>query len=183
MFIWGFPGSSVVKDLLANAGDSGSIPGLEWSPGEGNGNPLQYSCLENPMDGGAWWFTVHEVAEFDTTEQLSTHAQGVHLQAIDRQQVTKRHISSRFKPQRPCLPPPPTLLFFSFFHSVFHTLTHYQFTCMFIVYVSGIRTVILVYFMCSKCFWYHIWLVSCHSVNFCWTQFNQIMSLKSLRFW
>ena len=46
-----------------NAGDLGSIPGLGRSPGEGNGNPLQYSCLENPMDGGAWWATVHGVAK------------------------------------------------------------------------------------------------------------------------
>ena len=46
-----------------NAGDVGSIPGLGRSPGEGNGNPLQHSCLENPMDGGAWWATVHGVAK------------------------------------------------------------------------------------------------------------------------
>ena len=46
-----------------NAGDLGSIPGLGRSPEEGNGNPLQYSCLENPMDGGAWWATVHGVAK------------------------------------------------------------------------------------------------------------------------
>ena len=49
-----FPGGSVVKNPPANAGDVGSIPGLGRSPGEGNGTPLQYSCLENPMDGGAW---------------------------------------------------------------------------------------------------------------------------------
>ena len=49
----GFPGGSVVKNLPANAADAGSIPGLGRSPGEGNGNPLQYSCLENTMDGGA----------------------------------------------------------------------------------------------------------------------------------
>ena len=49
----GFPGGSVVKNLLANAGDAGSIPGLGRSPGEGNGNPLQYSYLKNPMDSGA----------------------------------------------------------------------------------------------------------------------------------
>ena len=49
-----FPGGSEVKVSAWNAGDSGSVPGLGRSPGEGNGNPLQYSCLENPMDGGAW---------------------------------------------------------------------------------------------------------------------------------
>ena len=49
-----------------NAGDLGSIPGLRRSPGEGNGNPLQYSCLENPMDGRAWWATVHRVAKSRT---------------------------------------------------------------------------------------------------------------------
>ena len=46
-----------------NAEDPGSIPGWGRSPGEGNGNPLQYTCLENPMDGGAWWATVHGVAK------------------------------------------------------------------------------------------------------------------------
>ena len=63
------PGGSEVKVSASNAGDLGSIPGLGRSPGEGNGNPLQYSCLENPMDGGAWWATVHGVAESRT--QLS----------------------------------------------------------------------------------------------------------------
>ena len=52
-----------------NVGDLGSIPGLGRSPGEGNGNPLQYSCLENPMDAGAWWAIVHGVAKSRT--QLS----------------------------------------------------------------------------------------------------------------
>ena len=68
----GFPGGSEVKASSCNAGDLGSIPGLGRSPGEGNGNPLQYSCLENPMDGGAWWATVHAVAESDTTEHLTS---------------------------------------------------------------------------------------------------------------
>ena len=59
----GFPGGSAVKASAWNAGDPGSIPGSGRSPGEGNGNPLQYSCLENPMEGGAWWATIHGVAE------------------------------------------------------------------------------------------------------------------------
>ena len=62
----GFPSSSVVNNLPANAGDLRSIPGLLRSPGEGNGNPLQYSCLGNPMDRGAWWATIHAVAKSQT---------------------------------------------------------------------------------------------------------------------
>ena len=53
----------MVKNLLANAGDAGSIPGSGRCPGERNGNPLQYSCLRNPMDRGAWWSTVHGVTK------------------------------------------------------------------------------------------------------------------------
>ena len=59
----GFHGGSDSKVSACNAGDPGSIPGLGQSPGEGNGYPLQYSCLENPMDRGAWWATVHEVTQ------------------------------------------------------------------------------------------------------------------------
>ena len=59
-----FPGGSVVKNLPANAGDVDLIPGLGRSPGEGNGNPLQYSCLEISMDREAWWVLVHGVARF-----------------------------------------------------------------------------------------------------------------------
>ena len=58
----GFPGGPVVKNLPANAGDVGSVPGSGRSPGEENGNPLQYSCLGNPMDRGAWQATVHGIA-------------------------------------------------------------------------------------------------------------------------
>ena len=74
-YIWciyvllGFPGVSVVKKLPTNAGDakdSGLIPGSGRSPGEGNGNPPQYSCLGNPMDRRAWWAIVHGVAKSQT---------------------------------------------------------------------------------------------------------------------
>ena len=62
----GFPGGSEVKVPVCNAGDLGLIPGSGRFPGEGNGNPLQYSCLENPMDRGAWWATVHGVTKCRT---------------------------------------------------------------------------------------------------------------------
>ena len=67
--IKGFRGGSVVKNLLANAGhtgDTGSIPGLGRSLGEGNGDPMQYSCLENPLDSGVWRATVHSVMKSQT---------------------------------------------------------------------------------------------------------------------
>jgi len=64
----------VVKNLPANAGDAGSIPGPERSPGEGSGNPFQYSCLENSMDRGVRWATVHGVTkELDMTWQIKNN--------------------------------------------------------------------------------------------------------------
>ena len=69
----GFPGGSVVKNPPANAGDArdmGSIPGSGRSPGGGNGNQFQYSCLENPMDRGDWWATVHRVSKSWTQLKL-----------------------------------------------------------------------------------------------------------------
>ena len=62
----GFPGCLDGKESACNAGAPGSIPGSGRSPGEGNGNPLQYSCLGNPMDQGAWWATVHAVTKSQT---------------------------------------------------------------------------------------------------------------------
>ena len=59
----GFPGGPVVKNLPANAGESVSAPGLGRSPGKRNSNPLRYSCLENPMDRGAWQARVHRVTK------------------------------------------------------------------------------------------------------------------------
>ena len=71
VFREGFPHSSVHKESACNAGDSGSILGSGRSPGERNGNSLHYSCLENPMDRGAWWATVVTNIQSDTTERLS----------------------------------------------------------------------------------------------------------------
>ena len=65
-FIFGFPGGSDCKTSACNAGDLALIPGWGKSPGEGNGNPLQYSCRGNPMDRGTWWATIHGVAKSRT---------------------------------------------------------------------------------------------------------------------
>ena len=71
-----FLDSSNCKGFAHSAGDLGSVLGFGRSPGEGNGNPLQYSCLENPMGREAWWATVHGVAELEMTEQLThTHTE------------------------------------------------------------------------------------------------------------
>ena len=91
----GFPGGTEVKASACNVGDLGSIPGSGRSPGKGNGNPLQYSCLENPMDGVAWQAAVHGVTKSRTRlsdftlikYQLSVHSrQNFHqiLQNEDR---------------------------------------------------------------------------------------------------
>ena len=81
LFVLGFPLSQVSRESACNAGDPGSIPGSGRCPGEGNGNPLQYSCLENLMDGGVWWATVHGVARVrhvlvskPATSKLFTHS-------------------------------------------------------------------------------------------------------------
>ena len=69
--------AQLVKNPSAKAGDArdlGSIPGLGGSPGGGNGNPLQYSCMENSTDRGAWWATVHEVTKSRTGQSVHAHA-------------------------------------------------------------------------------------------------------------
>ena len=78
-----FPGCSEVKVFASNAGDLSSIPGSGRSPGEGNGNLLLYSCLENPMDGGAWWATVHSRKESDMTSLSQHHLLGFEIAQLE----------------------------------------------------------------------------------------------------
>ena len=70
-YLLGFPSGSDGKECACNVGGLGLVPELGRSPGEGNGFPLQYSCLENSMDRGPWWATVHRVSESDMTERLT----------------------------------------------------------------------------------------------------------------
>ena len=78
-----FPGGSDGKASAYNAGDPGSVPGSGRSPGEANGNPLQYSCLGSLMDRGALWATVHRVAkELDTTEQLNNNKKLINVNKL-----------------------------------------------------------------------------------------------------
>jgi len=82
----GFPHSSVGKSSACNVGDPGSFPRLGRSPGEGNDNPLQYSYLENPMDGGAWWAAVHGVTKSQT--RLSDFTFTFHFHALEKEMAT-----------------------------------------------------------------------------------------------
>ena len=115
--IWGFPGGSEVKVSACNAGDLGSIPGSGKSPEEGNGNPLQYSCLENPMDGGAWWATVHRIAKSRTrlSNFTFTFTFCKHICYIKTTQVREEY--SMFKSQ--------FYVYLSFYHCItnFHKLS------------------------------------------------------------
>ena len=81
-----FLGESDGKASAYNAGDLGSVPGLGRSSGEGNDNPLQYSCLENPMDGAAWWAAVHGVMKSQT--RLSDFPFTFHFHALEKQMAT-----------------------------------------------------------------------------------------------
>ena len=83
----GFPGGSVVKNPPANAGDAGLIPESETSLGGGHGNPFQYSCLENPMDGGAWQAAVHRIAKSQTCLSAA-------LSQVERPRALERRKSS-----------------------------------------------------------------------------------------
>ena len=89
----------MVKNPLVNAGDVGSIPGLGRSPGEGNGNLLQYSCLGNPMARDAWWSTVHRVARelgmTETKQKQNLIILSQHFPMIESQNVNKHHLKKR----------------------------------------------------------------------------------------
>ena len=89
MYLISFPGGSEGKESTCNVGDLGSIPGLGRFPGGGYGSPLQYACLENPMDKGAWGATVHGVAKSQTG--LSDEAQH---STFDRQYMIHANVSS-----------------------------------------------------------------------------------------
>ena len=78
--------AQAVKRLAYNVGDPGSVPGPRRSSGGGNGNPLQYSCLENPVDGGAWWAAVHGVARRRT--RLSDFTFTFHFHALEKEMPT-----------------------------------------------------------------------------------------------
>ena len=87
-----FPGGSDGKESAYDVGDPVSIPGLGRCPGEGNGNPLQYSCLENPMDGGVWWAAVHGVAKSWTW--LSDFTFPFHFHALEKEMAPHSSVLS-----------------------------------------------------------------------------------------
>ena len=91
----GFPGGSVNKESACNEEDLGSIPGLRRSPGEGNGNPLQYSCLENSMDRGAWWAVVHGI-----TKSL-TELSDFHFHSLPRASELPTYLHQDSRGERP----------------------------------------------------------------------------------
>ena len=93
VYLQGFPHGSDSKESACNAGDLGSIPGWRRSPGEGNGYPFQYCCLENPIERGAWQATFHGVTESDTTEQLSLHM-SICKKVLPRQRTGKESAAS-----------------------------------------------------------------------------------------
>ena len=91
----GFPGSSDGKASACNVEDPSSVPGLGRSPGKGNGKPLQYSCLENSMDGGAWWATVHGVAKSQTRLSNFTATSWTMLTTVPEEQPSCHMLQRR----------------------------------------------------------------------------------------
>ena len=100
-YLWkGFPVAQMVKNLPVMWEDPGSIPGLGRSPGEGHGNPLQHSCLENPMDREAWWATVRKVTELDMIEWLSSSMCESESPPIWSQSLQKWRTNNKLNPKR-----------------------------------------------------------------------------------
>ena len=101
-------GGSVVKNPSANAGDAVLIPESGRSPGEGNGNPFQYSCLGNPADRGAWWVTVPEVAkEADMAQRLNTTTStATNSSQAATKKILMRKQRSHTQQRRPCVRQP-----------------------------------------------------------------------------
>ena len=91
----GFPGGPVVKNLPADAGDVGSVPGLGRPPGGGNGNPLQYSCLENSMDRGAWRATVHGVTKESKQHDLVPKQQYITQYIVISSKLSFRYMKNK----------------------------------------------------------------------------------------
>ena len=85
-----FPSGSDGEESACNARDPGLIPSSGRSPGEGNGNTLQYSCLENPMDRRRWWAPIHGEAEWDTTERLIHHLTPVRIAIIKKTKMYRK---------------------------------------------------------------------------------------------
>ena len=107
MSVYGFPGGSTVKNLPASSGDTGdghSVPASGRSPGGSNGNPLQYSCLENPTDRGAWQATIHGVAKSQT--QLSTYALECRSQSNSKSSCSSQDAMNININRTQCLPLP-----------------------------------------------------------------------------
>ena len=111
-----FPGGSVSKESACNAGNPGSVPGLGRSPGEGNGNPLQYSCLENPMDRGACWLQSSSVQFISVTQSCPTVGNpmnrgmpglSVHHQLLEFTQTHVHRVSDNIQPSHPLSSPSP----------------------------------------------------------------------------
>ena len=123
----GFPGDSVIKNLPASAGVTGSIPGSGRSPGGGNGNPRQYSCLENPMNRGAWQATVQRVAKGQT--QLNDQAQAYWPSCFEDEKTNRK--SKELE------------LYFHFFSILFsnlHSFSRFFHSCWVILHFTKLDT-------------------------------------------
>ena len=154
----GFPGGSVVKNPVVNAGDGESIPGSGRSPGGGNGTPLQYFCLENPMGRGAWWAMVHGVAELDMTEATEhtlVHGSSIFWRTVILFSIMVSHMFQPPVLKGSLLSSSPTLavtcLFDESHSDRYEVVSHWVLTCISLIIsdVEQILTCLLVISMSS----------------------------------